>query len=264
MRTITGSFFIATLASLLLLPGGFAQDSSEADPAAIKAEVERLVDAMNSESIDGIWDPARRLQRLGDAAVEPLIEALDTATGKVRLGIAHALLGLGETSVPLDAIRAMVADDAVARDVRVRSLDLLGTWGDPDDDEEHLVAVLDDSFDPVLKAAAAKALWRLDQAPRSKIELKALLKSTEAEVRFLGALALGEIGDIPSAKLVLEELGDEPTERGRLARAMLDKYYWQTKSLRTLKPAELPVAAPHEADVPRRDPHAAALGARRP
>ena len=248
MRTPTGPLLLAALATfVLLLPGVVAQDSAEADPAAVKAEIERLVDAMNAASIDGIWDPARRLQLLGDAAVEPLIAALGEADGKTRLGIAHALLGLRETTTGLDAIRGMVTDDTVARDVRVRSIEILGTWGDPDDDEEHLALVLDDSFDPILKAAAAKSLWRLDQAPRSKVELKALLRSTDPDVRYLGALALGEIGDIPSAREVLDELSDEPTDRGRLARAMIDKYYWQTKSLRSMRSPEPDPSGPDSA-----------------
>jgi carboxyl-terminal processing protease len=236
MRT-TRTLALLALLPLLFLPSGtsLAQDDEGPDPAKVQAEIDRLVSSMDTTSPDLIWGLSRELASLGDTAVPGIIDAMDGASATVKLGLANALLALDAEGDGLDALRDLAKQEDAGTEIRARAFELLGTWGE-ETDEEIILEALDETYDPRLKAAQAKALWALTEnfrsKQRAKRELKLLLASTDPNVRYAGALALGEIGDIFSSRRVLEEIREEPTARGRLARALLDMFTWRAKSER--------------------------------
>jgi carboxyl-terminal processing protease len=232
MRSVPRLLLLALVPLLLAAPGPGRAQEDGADSAEIRAQVEQLVADMAAAPLSGIWAYSRRLGGLGDRAVGPIGEALEAASDRTRLGLAHALLLLDETGAGLTTVRALARDGEGDVPIRSAAYQLLGSWGE-DEDEELLLEALDANVDqPVLRVAQAKALWELAQLKRAKTELRTMLRSTDPDLRALGALALAEMGDVFTTRRVLEEFQDEPSERGRLCRALLEKFRWQTISIR--------------------------------
>jgi len=213
------------LLMLLVLPLGVlsAQDDTEDVPAEVRIILKQMATAD-----DGVlFRLAGTLAELGPRAVEPLTKALPDLAPRARLGAATALVTLGEETLGVGEIVAIAGDrEKTPRDVRVVAIDLLASKGSADV-EDSILRMLDDAFDPRVRIALSRTLWVLTKDLRAKTELKKVLRSEDADVRIEGALALAGIGDTASVRSILARIQNEPTARGRLAHALLDRARWQ-------------------------------------
>jgi carboxyl-terminal processing protease len=191
-------------------------------------EIRGLADAVATADDSGYaWNDALRLAGYKDKATPFVVEAVGTADatplGKVVLS--RVLMALGERARATDALLAVAGSEAPVG-VRVEAVRLLEDAAD-DSYEEELWALLDDALDPRLRAALGKTLWRLTKDLEAKARLRDLLKSEDVDIQVAGAIALAEVGDFGEhVRAVLQQIRDEPTERGRLADALLSKSEW--------------------------------------
>ena len=209
------------LAALLLVPfPGRRADADDIDEGAAARSVAGLLTDDPGTDIRAIWALAGRLQQLDTAAVPALRrEAAAEAIGPGRrLAIGRALVLLEDYTKGLELLRDVAGRPELPGTLRAAALDMVGREGEPED-ADWLEDRIDLELDPHAKLAMAKALWDLNRANKGKGKQVMLdfLSSTDADLRALGALALGEIGSIAEARPVLAELAEEPTERGRSA-----------------------------------------------
>jgi C-terminal peptidase prc len=121
-----------------------------------------------------------------------------------------------------------IADDEANRlEHRVAALELIGLTEELDAEDGLLELLI--ALNPKIRLAAARALWRIESPRRGKAKevLREFLKSSDAELRAQGALALAEMGDSasPGVNETLLELRKEPGLRGKYAGVL---YRWLT------------------------------------
>lgn len=177
------------------------------------------------------WRLAYELATLGPPAL-PRLRALAEGADAVKSLVAlRALAELGEAGVAAGRACDWAAAGSLATRVAAAELAAAlaarhqGPAGEPVRRalRERLPALLDDTFEPRVKVPLAMALWHAAADRRAVRELKSLLASEDPEVTVAAALGLGETGDVQAARAHLQRLRHEPTPRGRLARAVLER-----------------------------------------
>lgn len=215
------------LAALLLAPfalvlSGLAR-ADEIDEANAQRQIETLLQDDPGTDIPAIWRLSETLADMGRPAIRPLRDLAPAAPPARRLAVARALVELEDYTRGLELLQGIVQDDSAPSDLRVAALRVIGREGELDQ-AEWLEDIIDTTLDPDVKMAMAKALWSLNYTNKGKGKevLLAYMRSTDADLRAEGALALGEIGAAGEARPVLLELRSEPTERGRSAAFLLN------------------------------------------
>jgi carboxyl-terminal processing protease len=224
-----------TLAATALFPvarGG--EGDAEADA---RARVAAAVSDMDTAQPDAIFTISRGLDPLGPAAVAYAKQAAATASPRARVGLARFLAAQKERGAALSALEsAVLADDPVASPL---AAELFGRLAQSKEDAKPLKAALEKVQEPRVKIAVAKALRIAARDVAGERVLKDYLESDDYDTRADAALALAEVGNIEVSRAVLAELRDEPTDRGKMARAYLeqDKLYESLRSTQGLDPA---------------------------
>lgn len=194
------------------------------DAPPISAQVDEIFAQMNRAEGEAVWNGAIALEKLGAKVGPEVVKRLDAAKPEVKLAASKALLAMGDgdafRSRAIQALKDVVRGDS-PRALRVRACDLLSVYG-MKSEVSRLSKILDTIHDPVVKIHLLKALrlrGRYRQAPRA---LKQFLGSEDFAVQSEAALALAETGNLEVAKEILSKLKDEPTDRGRRAKAYLE------------------------------------------
>lgn len=233
-------------ASLLVVPAAFVPPvvgTAAAQEAGVEEEMRALAQALaTSDDPQHAWNDAARLAGFGTKATPFATEAASSgeATPAGRVALGRVLLQLREPSRAAEALLRTAEDAEAPIAVRVEAVRLLGQTSD--DHEDPVRRILDAALDPRLRAAAASSLWAMTKDRDAKKSLQELLRAEDFELRVEGALALAEIGDFgPDVEAVLQQIRTEPTERGRLSRALLEKDEWVR--MRTATPAAPAVQA---------------------
>lgn len=210
---------------VLILPIGqlVAQEGQDLESVA-----GGIVSRMDKADDARLWLLSGELSSLGRKAVPVLEKLLAASSPRAQLGIASAMIDLEERTQGTKALLALAAAGNPL-DVRLPAIEVIGSKGS-DDIEAELFTLLDDCFDARVRISLSRTIWELTRDPRAKQVLKSTLQSTDPEVRIAGALALAEIGDTEAVKSILEKLADQPTEQGRLARALLTQARWRERA----------------------------------
>jgi C-terminal peptidase prc len=219
-------------APLLPAPGPVLAEEGE---AAAKAEA--AVQQMMETEGPGVWQRAEALALIGRDAVPLIRDRMGGATPWARLGFARALLDLKENEAARDALLGLVGA-ALPADVRVGAVGQLGLAGNslsrPEEIPVHLEKMLADELDPRVRIHGWRALYGLtkDQDWRRKLE-ESMKATADPALRIESALLLADAGVVDGAvKSCLVEILTEPSERGRLARALLEKADYVENSAR--------------------------------
>jgi C-terminal peptidase prc len=183
------------------------------------AKVEQLLGRMDAGRVDQIWAGVAELEKLGAVAIADIAKGLERGPG-AKLGTAKALLVMEGGDVYRAAcvrtLKGLILSKE-SRDIRVMASDLLNSHGGKADlrSMRGKVASIDD---PYVKICILKGLrsW-------GRRELKKFLESDDIALKSEAALALAEMGNVESAKSILDNLKFEPTERGRRARLYLEQ-----------------------------------------
>jgi C-terminal peptidase prc len=232
--------FVVLLIAAVVAPysGLDAQD----EPVDVESEVKTMIRRLEKADDGTFWLTAGRLADLGPRAVPPLKAALPDLSPRARLGVASALIDLGEESLGTGELVAIAGDkEKAGTKLRVAAIEVLGVKGTADV-EDRIQAMLDDVFDPHVRIALATTLWELTKDLRAKQELKKVIRSTDENVKIAGALALAGIGDMEPVRKILKGIEDEPTARGRLAKALIEKADWREIAYRQRAAAAAPTA----------------------
>ncbi|MCA8923641.1 MAG: PDZ domain-containing protein [Planctomycetes bacterium] len=209
---------MATL-SVALAPFAPAQDG----PTDV-AKAHDILARMGAAQGDALWDLSLELEQVGAPAADSVSDALKTARGGQRLALAKTLLAIGDDgkqSLAIQSLRDVVRGDD-PRELRVLACDLLMGHARRND-VLALKREVDGVRDPYVKIALLKLLKAKRVDKSADTSLREYLRSEDAGVRYAAALALAETGNVDVAKMVLHQLKDEPTPRGRRAAAYLEQ-----------------------------------------
>ena len=221
-RSRTAGLALLLVISLLAAP----MPRAAADEATKDQDMKALAESVATATADrDAWNDAVRLAGFGDKAAPVAVDAvgLPDATPLGRIALARVLLALRERGRAVQTLLQVAASDAPA-EMKVDALTLVAQSDGGEEVETAVRRILDESMDPRVRAAAAKTLWAVAKDIDAKRPLKQMVRSEDFETKVEGAIALAEIRDFnPDVKAVLQQIRDEPTPRGRLARALLEK-----------------------------------------
>ena len=213
---------LAMLALVVCLPLQAIADDVDEDMAA--RQIDQLIDGKLEGGLTAIWKLSEQMFDLGRSAIPSLREKMPEAKPPQCLAMARALVLLDDSTRGMDALRKLAFDKAVKTELREAALVVIGREGEPEE-AEWLEERVEVELEPRVKLSIAKALWEINRNAKSKAKGKevmlAFMRSSDDELRALGALALGEIGAGTEAKRELRMLAMEPTERGRSAALLL-------------------------------------------
>jgi C-terminal peptidase prc len=244
--------FLFAVAVLFALPlSALSLSSASASPddideSSAARNVESLLQADPGQDVSSIWKLSESLAALGRPAINPLRKAAATVKPAQRLAIGRALVLLNDYTKGLEELRQVISAESASTPVKVAALTVVGEEGELEE-AEWLEGRLEETLDPTLKLAMAKSLWSLNKTNKGKGKdvMLQFMRSSDEDLRAEGALALGEIGAASEARSVLRDLAEEPTERGRSARLLL-----QVLSLEQLM--EQPLRAPSADGTPKK------------
>jgi HEAT repeat protein len=167
-------------------------------------------------------EAADALGKIGEPAVEPLIEALKDKDPTVRKRVAEALMKIGDARAVMPLNAALKDEDAGVRTRAAIALTMAGHTSEVELDP--LIDGLKDEnefFIPFhIPAKAAEALIKIGDT-RAVEPLIGVLNKDSIDLRFKAAEALGKIGDARAVEPLIEALKDkQPTVRKRAAESL--------------------------------------------
>lgn len=227
-RRNPGTALILLLVGATLAPAAMAQT----DERSLAEVVRSSIESMGGAPIAEIYVAAGLIADEGEDAVPFLSRALETETDPfVQLGCLRALADLDRLQGSAEQLLFNLAGVDSAKEVRVAAFGIMADLPANPKLTKTLDDQLDRTYDPVVKVAAAKALYSavrgatdaVQHRDRAQRELRALLLSENREFRVLGALALAELGDFGSASSVLYEIEGDPGLEGQLARSYIHR-----------------------------------------
>ena len=190
-------------------------------------DIDRILARADRGSIEATWGAAQELVELGDVVSGRLRQQLMKGSPRQRLAVSRALLELEQSSDARDGLLSVLLDSQVREaEIVVATAQLLSSPEFQEQPEvvQNLRNKLDDTFDPRVQLALATALYKISPADKryAAERLEAWLHSDQRDLRVQGALALAEIGRLDRALPVLDEISNDPTAEGSLARAFLE------------------------------------------
>jgi carboxyl-terminal processing protease len=211
-----------TAAALFLALALAAPTLAQDQPVATK--VSELLTRMKQADSAELWNHALALEELGAPAAPEITRQLDAAPAQVKVAGAKAVLSMSgadaQRGKAVQALKDVVRGDA-DRELRILAADLLGVHGNQSE-VAGLRKSLDGITDPLVKIHLLKALRLRGRYGGAARDLRKFLRSDSFGVRCEAALALAEIGNIAAGKAILSQIKDEPTDRGRRAKAYLE------------------------------------------
>ena len=215
------------------------------DEASLSEQIEEALSDMSSGDPSTVFGAANDLYEIGDAVIPALRVRIETEEDPwVLLGCIRALFYLDAARDVSDQLLRLAGPEQDSK-LRVAALDVISTLPRERDLETGLSDYLDRAYEPEVKVALAKTLYRVGDAAhrkRARGELHQLLRSEERSYRILGALALAEIQDFDRARPVLLEIEHDPSLEGRLAHSYLEQEkiirYWENRETRRFREGE--------------------------
>lgn len=233
--------FVARILLMLVLLTALAGNTHVIGQVASQAD--RLVDQLASVKGDEYWRTIRDLEALGNVAIPALEKGLVRPEPMVRIGAAKAIFALGRKKDAVHTLMTIIGEKD--RDAQVRAAEVLWSvtrgatdFGDTKELTNRLVKILDITFDRPLKIAICKAIHSISGDALAMRELKNLLNSSDPSAQEAAALALAEMDNFEPAMPVLKKLAQDPSPKGRLAKALLNIKTLQDRQLRDLETPE--------------------------
>jgi C-terminal peptidase prc len=223
----------ALLAVAALLLAAAPLGAQDAGPAGGNAgpsnqeQARQVVQQMLDTEGPRVWQQAETLAGLGRESVPLIREKIATAPPWARLGLAKALLDLKETESAREALLALV-EPSQPVDVRIGAIGQVATRGHEFSESgkiaDRLKAMIADELDPRVRIHTMRALYGLTKDLSWSRDLEKSMRDTaDPALKTESAILLADAGFIEKAKPLLMEIRDEPSDRGRLARVLLEK-----------------------------------------
>jgi carboxyl-terminal processing protease len=184
--------------------------------------VARIAQKAESGSISQVWDISRELTALGENAVMPLAQLLPDASVKVRLAIDAALLKLGSVKTAKEDVLSLINNAQAQTEVRLAAVELIEKHASTQD-VQNLFDKLNSFTEPLVKIAVCKLAYRKVKDVNATRTLKEFLTSDDFNVGAAAAIVLAQLDDFEDTREILKLIAEEPSERGALARSLLDQ-----------------------------------------
>jgi len=217
-----------------------------ADDENVSRLIDRTIARMDDGGVQSVWTVSNELKKIAvlerEQAVDQIISAISGASPVVKLGCSKTLIDLNEESTAIPVLIEL-AEGKTDTSIRLGAVAILGSTDYLGEKlkskvESALSGILDQESDPDILVEAAKSLYLIsDHQFRNKARnaLKEMIESDIRNIRINAALALAEIGDIDPARNVLQEIKDEPSCQGRMAKTILKAREWERYLLNTIK-----------------------------
>ena len=249
MKMCLLSTLLATFSMLALVTTAWASSSPVSPkPQGDQERVTGMILAADRLPIEKVWGVLLQIEDL-DLAEDRLLAAYKKAAARSgpvgKLLVARGMLDLDSDGIHSKPAVLLVSPLLAASQplaIRLTAARLLGDRalgrGALLISRKALESIVkDDTEDQRLRIMSAKSLRGIgtrEQVDLSRKTMLEFLKSTDRNLRIAGALALAEIGDKFNARPMLEEIENEPTANGRLARAHL-KFYRREREFESLE-----------------------------
>ena len=172
-----------------------AEEGEEKAPRApaddVVDAVRSLVARMENQTLPEIWRSVDRLVSIGKNAVPVLREQMARTGDRPRLGCARALLRLGDLETREEALGVLVelVRETKDRETKIACIRSLTEHGEPEEVLEFLSGSFQETIDPFVTIALAKALWELDNVPEARAKMIEFLSSRDPSIHKTAALA---------------------------------------------------------------------------
>lgn len=230
-------FACVPLATLAVLAAATA--SAQDAPQDPKVLVEDVIARAESADLKSLWTLADELIAAGrsKATRDAISRSLKKAAPRAVLVLSRALLQIEKDNFTDDVARALVAvlkqngPEAETAALLLGSKQLALESADQDNltsDLENLIAR--GELSSMARLGAAQTLWRLGRGEQRALamrEMRNFYKSENTELKTAGALAIAQCDDIESVRPFLKTLQNEPSERGRMARMLIEHDEYQ-------------------------------------
>ena len=220
---------LALAAAVLLTPAAQSQE--------LGAKIKQMFEQADQGALAKVWSVGRRISDLGEKE-ETVVRAIESqisgAGDHARLAAAAALQELTEGTEFGKEIFAVLKPvlqsnraDSVTAALSLAGRDAYFSRAIlPDLRKIIRPKVVSDLTQPDVRIAGAKALWRLGTT-KERMEAKKVMNdfvgASDRKLQIMGALALADINAGTESKgwSILQEIADEPTPEGQLARVHL-------------------------------------------
>jgi len=236
-----------TPAALLVVAATLAGSTLYVPAQDVQDKVDKIFDRIEESKGSGLWAGIRELEELGRGSAESVRKGLTRADAYVRIAAARVLYGNEKREEALDTLYKVVGgkNSAAKRAAADMIASLVGAdKGITAPDRRVIASNLErqatDSDDGVAQVSLWRALWNLSPANIKPIrELRKIHESADRrDVKEEAALALAEMDRFDDVRATLKELANEPSDRGRMARAYIKlKELSDDISKRALAPA---------------------------
>ncbi|MBI3817872.1 MAG: hypothetical protein HY286_04215 [Planctomycetes bacterium] len=208
-----------------------AQDSKQ-DP---KAVVESVVERAASTDVGKLWSLSDELVAMGKGKAErdAIRIALKSSDSRATLVLSRALLQIEKETFTDDVAASLIKVLKSNSEESESAAAMLGSnlLALEKNDQDKLTSELDKllttgGLQPKTRIATAQTLHKLGNGEQKSLalkELKTFFKSDDPELKSEGALALAVCGDVEDVRSYLKKMQDEPTDRGKLAKSLLDR-----------------------------------------
>ena len=221
---------LALAGALTLIPASIAAQD-------LDSQVLQMLRRADQTSLDRVWQIGRQLGEIGDSE-ESLAQSIGNNLGSAkahgRLAAATALQELTDSTEFSDQLFAALEplltgdqEDVVASALALASRDSYFNRGHQGEIQDLIRPMVgSDLTKPIIRVAAAKALWRVgssEDRSTCRTVLQDFVRSADRSLQIMGALALAETNDGFGGPgwQVLREIANEPTPEGRLARTFI-------------------------------------------
>ncbi len=230
----------ALLAVVLLCLSVCMIESVLAQAEDVSKQLERLAKKAKLRDYTNLWQVSRDIAKLGDDAIDPLMEMLADAGVKERLAFDAALFELGESEAASEDILSLIGNEKSDVEARVAAINLLEAQG-ARSDMRKLFGNRAKYTEPLVRIAVCRASFKKLREVEATRILREYVTSANYNTRAEAAIALAQLDDFENSKQVLKEVAKEPARRGALAKSLLmqDRLYKAAESAAGLSRDEL-------------------------
>jgi len=213
---------------------------ANAQDQTISQKLDSLSKKATLRDYDDLWEVSRDIAKLGDGAIDSLIEKLPDAGAKQRLAFNAALLELGESDTAIEDLLSLISNEKIDSQARTSSIFLIEAAG-LRADVRKLFDNIAKYNEPLVRIAVCRVAFKKLREVEATRLLREYLNSAKYNIQAEAAIALAQIDDFDSAKDVLNKVSKEPTRRGELAKSLImqDRLYKEAMSAAGLSKDEL-------------------------
>jgi HEAT repeat protein len=186
--------------------------------------IDRLLAQLDHPNISSHTNVRDELINLGSAAVEPLIELLESGTERQ---VARAVLLLGEIADPRAIEPVLKLLNHPSLQIRINVAQAIGNFTDKRVVDTLVSHLFDDDCNVLVQTWILVSLGKNGHVSALEPLIRFLHTTSSDELRYMAIRALGDLGDVSAINDIVPYLGDASSHVQRDAHAALTKLGYQ-------------------------------------